>query len=122
MSQTTVRPEARASRPAASHLTLTRRGRFVFIGLPVLLSAAAILAAVLILFSNGTAHAEAEPVSQVTEQVVVAEGDTLWSIADRVDPAPDHRDTVTIIAELNDLGAGPLTPGQRLVVPVISEG
>lgn len=50
--------------------------------------------------------------------VVVREGDSVWGIASRLDV--DDADTAAIsrwIAAHNDLGSGPLQPGQTLVVP-----
>ncbi|MCP3425252.1 LysM peptidoglycan-binding domain-containing protein [Rothia sp. AR01] len=124
MSQTLARTGAMVpgSPDGAPRLTLTRRGRFVFIGLPVLLTATAVLAALLVFLASGTANATSEPTAQVTEQIVVSDGDTLWAIAGEVDPGADPRETVALIGELNELPGGSLEPGQRLVVPVISEG
>jgi hypothetical protein len=48
---------------------------------------------------------------------VVAPGDTLWSIAGRLQPARDPRDVVFEIAEANDVDPGSLVPGQELVIP-----
>jgi Tfp pilus assembly protein FimV len=50
--------------------------------------------------------------------VVVRAGDTLWSIARRVRPDADPRDTVEAIVETNPVDAGSLVPGQSLAVPL----
>ena len=49
--------------------------------------------------------------------VVVRPGDTLWDIAARTSPASDPRAVVDGIAGANEIDAGALVPGQRLVVP-----
>ena len=99
-------------------MRLTRRGRFVFLGLPVLVGAAALLAAGLLLTLTPQARAGGaeEPQSQ-TRTVVVAQGDTLWSIAQEADPESDPRAAVERIAQLNELGDSAVRPGQRIVVP-----
>jgi len=48
---------------------------------------------------------------------VVREGDTLWSIAERVAPDADPRPVVDALAAVNGVDAGNLVPGQLLVVP-----
>jgi nucleoid-associated protein YgaU len=49
--------------------------------------------------------------------VVVRPGDSLWAIARRIEPQADPRPLVDAIAVANDVDAGSLVPGQRLVVP-----
>jgi LysM repeat protein len=48
---------------------------------------------------------------------VVRPGETLWSIAVRLEPERDPRETVHAIAAANDVDPGKLVPGERLVVP-----
>jgi len=55
------------------------------------------------------------PLAQRT--VVVQAGDTLWSIAQRVRPGADPRETVAWIQDANDVDAGGLQVGRSLVVP-----
>jgi Tfp pilus assembly protein FimV len=55
------------------------------------------------------------PAPRVT--YVVAPGDTLWSIAQRVAPGQDPRPVVDGLIEANDLGGG-LQAGQELSIPV----
>ncbi|MGO4453977.1 LysM peptidoglycan-binding domain-containing protein [Arthrobacter sp. RAF14] len=101
----------------APRMRLTRRGRFVFFGLP-----AALLLAAIITFALGTLltpaiASDAHSVSSVTQTVVVQPGDTVWDIAQRVAPGRDTREVVGEIARLNDMKASELVAGQELFVP-----
>jgi len=51
-----------------------------------------------------------------TAEVVVAPGDTLWSIARSIQPAGDLRDLVGALQAANG-GSASLQPGDRLTVP-----
>ena len=56
---------------------------------------------------------------QVPEEVVVVQqGDTLWSIAQRVRPSDDPREVASEIAAVNRVQPGALTVGAPLVVPL----
>jgi nucleoid-associated protein YgaU len=63
----------------------------------------------------GTAPAVARAIPIGQRLVVVQPGDTMWSIARRVDPTGDPRATVDRLIEAN--GTVALQPGQRLVLP-----
>jgi nucleoid-associated protein YgaU len=109
-----VRPVgARVVRPAGGGLRLTRRGRLVA-------AAAILLIAVLTLIgvaSRVGPLTDTAPVpASAPAQVVVAPGDTLWSIAERVAPQRDPRTVVTRIRELNGLGSGDVHAGQTLLL------
>jgi Tfp pilus assembly protein FimV len=65
---------------------------------------------------RGQAPDVAPPVP--VERVVVRDGDTLWSIAQRVRPDADPRETVAEIVRSNGVDAGGLVPGQSLAVPL----
>lgn len=58
---------------------------------------------------------ELESVSRTS--YVVREGDTLWSIAKRLDPGEDPRPLVDAISAANRVQAGALVPGQTLLIP-----
>lgn len=111
---------------ADSHrVALTRRGRFVLLGLPALLSAALLLLAIGAfaagsLASPAQASVAHEPIDMAdyAVSVTVLQGDSLWSIASAADPSRDIRDVVGDIVALNDLGSGIVQAGQRLYVPV----
>lgn len=49
--------------------------------------------------------------------VTVTPGDTLWSIAERVDPRDDPRDVVDTIVRVNALPDVTIVPGQQISVP-----
>lgn len=49
--------------------------------------------------------------------ITVATGDTLWSLAEEVDPQSDPRDLIAAIMTLNDLDSPTIVPGQVLVLP-----
>ena len=99
-------------------LRLTRRGRIVLIGIPLVLLAALLLS--LAGFFNSPAKAsdsdaELQTTSAVT--VTVQPGQSLWGIAAAVVPDRDARDVVADIVQLNNLSAGAVFPGQQLFVP-----
>jgi nucleoid-associated protein YgaU len=60
---------------------------------------------------------EPVPVPVSSSSYVVREGDTLWSIAERVSPGADPRPVVDAIASVNGVDPGRLVPGQTLVLP-----
>jgi nucleoid-associated protein YgaU len=100
-----------AARPASSPVRLTSRGRAVVIGLLLNLLVVGLAAAFL---AGGSAPAD-RPAATAT--VVVEAGDTLWSIAKRVDPTGDPQRTVAELRELNGLQASTIEVGQQLVLP-----
>jgi LysM repeat protein len=104
---------ARVVRPAGGGLRLTRRGR-------LLAAAAMLLIAVLTLIgvaSRVGPLTDASPVpASAPAQVVVAPGETLWSIAERVAPQGDPRTVVTQLRKLNNLPTADVHPGQTLLL------
>ena len=90
-------------------LHLTRRGRTVLV-LILLLTA----------FSLRQAHSDAattrDPV-RIATQTTVHQGDTLWSVAQRVAPDRDPREIVFQLRRLNGLSGATLLVGQQLLVP-----
>lgn len=114
---------ARRSLPVASvegsSGGLTRRGRFVFRGLPLLVLTALVVFATLgLLLPDAAQGAGEESGGSGSTLVRVYQGDSLWSIAQKTAPQADTRDVVHAIMELNDLDGGKLVPGQELRVPV----
>lgn len=109
-----------SSHVGQTSLHLTQRGRFIFLGIPVLLAAVAVLAAVLFFATAALNNAQAagEPAEGVAAvQVTVSAGDTLWSVASDATTGGNVRQTMAQIAELNDLDTAELQPGDVLHVP-----
>jgi hypothetical protein len=107
---------AREPRPT---VRLTQRGKRVVMALTVV----CVLVVIALAWLAGAASARAAVIgaagsrARVSPVVVVQPGDTLWSIAQRSDPAADPRAAVQEIVSLNDLHGVALQPGQRLRVP-----
>lgn len=85
-------------------------------GLP-LLTLAALIVLGAISFFGPAASASVENASVSRTVVVVKHGETLWDIAQAVDPHGDTRDTVVRIMELNSLTSTSVDSGQRLEIP-----
>ena len=111
-------PSGRAEQAKQAPLRLTRRGRFVFIGVPLILLAA------LVLSFSGFLNAPAKAADSAAElsltptvSVTVQPGESLWAIAEAVAPERDPRDVVADIIQLNNLDAARVVPGQALFIP-----
>lgn len=109
-----------ASMNSDASVTLTRRGRLVLLGLPVLLAAAVVLAGLLLastsLFNQAEASTSEQPGVSAVE-VAVGPGDTLWSLAQDAPTDGDVREVMAGIAEINNLESSQLQPGDVLHVP-----
>lgn len=101
----------------STRLRLTVRGRRALAFLAALPAVVALSIAVV---SGGGALASGESSAPAGtfEQVTVAPGDTLWSIAEAVAPTADPRDVVDGIVRLNVLSSGQIEAGQSLSIPV----
>jgi hypothetical protein len=107
-----------AGRPKQAPLRLTRRGRFVFFGVPLILLTALILSFSGFLNAPAKAADSADQLSLTpTVTVTVQPGESLWAIAGSVAPDRDPRDVVADIVQLNNLDAARVMPGQQLFVP-----
>ena len=82
-----------------------------------LLTLAALIVLGAISFLSPAASASVENASVTRTIVVVKHGETLWDIAQTVDPQGDTRDTVVRIMELNSLTSTSVDAGQRLEIP-----
>jgi LysM domain len=101
----------RVVRPAPGHLRLTRRGRLVTAAMTLLIAVLTLVGVV----SRAPALRETAPVpASAPAQVVVAPGETLWSMAERVAPDRDPRTVVAGIRRLNDLPTADVRAGQTL--------
>ncbi len=101
---------------AVSPIKLTRRGRLLL----TTLSFGLMLAISLIsLFGIATTSARAtnETSNSGTTQIVVAPGETLWTIAARVNPEIDPRAVIEDIKALNVINGSEVYAGQVLLVP-----
>ncbi|HET8795988.1 MAG TPA: LysM peptidoglycan-binding domain-containing protein [Arthrobacter sp.] len=100
-----------------SPLQLTRRGRLLFLGLPLMLLAAS-LVTMLGLF-NSPATASTENASDTTSNITysVRPGDTVWNVAEVIADGRDTRDVVQSIMDLNDLDTSVIQVGQQLILP-----
>jgi len=110
--------ESRTRKESMPPLRLTRRGKVVLIGIPLVLVAA------LLLFLAGFLTAPAKAADNTSDlaltptvSVTVQSGQSLWAIAGTVAPERDTRDVVADIVQLNNLSSGVVVPGQQLFVP-----
>lgn len=112
------RADNRGGKNANSSLRLTRRGRIVLFGLPMMVLAAVLLT-VLGFFNSPATAADTHEALATTETVTytVAPGDTVWKIADVMAGDDDPRDLVQGIMELNGLESSTIHVGQQLHVP-----
>jgi hypothetical protein len=112
-------PQVHSRKEPLPPLRLTRRGRVVLIGIPLILLVALLF--LLAGFLNAPAKA-ADSASDLaltrTVSVTVQSGESLWGIAAEVAPERDPRDVIADIVQLNNLNAGTVLPGQQLFVPV----
>jgi hypothetical protein len=101
----------------SSHsIRLTRRGRIVFGAL-----GASVLTAVLL--AGGFSVTNSAVASQSQSQtefgyVLPAYGDSLWSIAEQLDPSADPRDLVYEIHQLNNLSGSDVDVNEPVAVPL----
>ena len=103
--------DQRAQREAG-RMRLTRRGRIL-----VRVLAIALVVAVFLLVAPGLARGDGPDRAEPVVAYVVEDGDTLWSIAQRVAPGQDPRPVVDGLIEVNDVRDG-LQVGQELAIPV----
>lgn len=109
---------AKKARSAQPPLRLTRRGRIVLVGLPLILLAAVLITLAGFLNSPAKAAESASELSVTpTVSVTVQPGESLWGIAGSVAPERDPRDVVADIVQLNNLDGGSVMPGQQIFVP-----
>ena len=100
--------------PAA--FRLTRRGRLVLVTLVVALAFAVISPGQAALSPRAQAGAESSS-SDASRTWVVQPDETLWSIAEQIDPDADPRETVARIVSMNDLPDSAVLVGQEIHVP-----
>jgi len=99
----------------SGRILLNRRGRLA--RTLVVLSLAIVAASI----AGGQAGAETAKVAATSSHfitVTVAPGDTVWSLANRVTTDGNASDLVASIIEINSLGSGDLTAGQKIRIPL----
>lgn len=99
-----------------TRLHLTRRGRVVF----TTLAALPLIAGALVFALNGGMAAANNGASVETpfEYVTIEAGQSLWQLAESVDPTADPRELIAEIVNLNQLPSEDVQPGQRLALPL----
>lgn len=104
------------SRPRATRLRLTVRGRRLLAAIAAL---PAVIALSLAVVSGGSALAslDAGGSTESFATVTVTAGQSLWSIAEQVAPGADPRDVVDAIVRLNALESVTVSAGQQLAIP-----
>lgn len=115
---TRILPTSARSIARVPKLNLTRRGRFIFIGLPLMTGAAALMVVAVIFLLPTTVQANSDPVSEpVTHTVSVQADQSLWEIAYAADPQRDTREVMDDIVGLNGLTSSEISAGQLLEIP-----
>lgn len=112
-----ARPVPRTRVTRESGVRLTGRGRLMLV---LALVALAFLALTAGQAALGVFQAEAGPGVSSTDAArtwVVQPGETLWSIAEQLDPNTDPRETVARIEAMNDLAGSGVLAGQEIFVP-----
>jgi len=105
-----------ASRSASSELRLTPRGR-AFTRLAVVASLSILLLSGFSLLSGANAGSESMAATSPYMKITVKPGETLWSIAAKVDPAADRRDLVEELISINHLSSPTVEAGEKIFVP-----
>jgi hypothetical protein len=93
---------------------LTRRGRLVLVLTVMVL---AVLAGVTLGHGSSLAASPRPSTHAARHTVIVAPGQTLWSVASRVAPHQDPRLVVADIESMNHLATATVEAGEQLVVP-----
>lgn len=101
--------------PHATRLHLTRRGAAALRVGGVALAAGLMLGLVNPSLWAGSPGSAASVPARAT--YVVAPGETLWGLAERYAGQQDPRNYIYDVEKLNNLGAAPIYPGERLVLP-----
>ncbi len=81
------------------------------------MAALVLAAAAVVVAPQAFAHESSAP--PASDTYVVAEGETIWSIAESITPADhDVRDTVDVVMSMNLLDSASIRPGDQLVIPI----
>ena len=101
--------------PASTRLRLTRRGRAVFASLAI----APVLVGALAFGLNAAPAAAGDATIPATalDTVTIADGQSLWSVAEAIAPGLDPRDVISDIVKLNGLDSANVPAGITIAVP-----
>ncbi len=114
-----VRAARRGARPEVIRTArLTRRGRILVKGVLGSALAAVVAATAVRIATAATSEPTRLDAPPATVTVVVQPGDTLWSIASRLNTPEDPREIVSEIKEVNQLASSRIMPGDVLIVPL----
>jgi LysM repeat protein len=102
------------NRARSEQVRLTPRGRFLA-RIAVIASLSILLLSLLSMFTG--ASAGSNPSTVEYEQIIVAPGQTLWSIAANLEIKGDRREIVDEIMSLNNLSNPELSAGQKIYLP-----
>lgn len=97
---------------------LTRRGRILVKGIMGSALAAVVAATAVRIATAATSEPTRLYGAPATVTVVVQPGDSLWSIASRLNTPEDPREIVSEIKEVNQLASSRIMPGDVLIVPL----
>jgi LysM repeat protein len=86
----------------------------------LLLLTAGILLAAISVGRAGSQAATATETGPSLQQTTVQQGDTLWTVAQRIAPDNDPRDVIAQLRRINHLQSSSLRVGQQLLLPVPS--
>ncbi|MEY4163467.1 MAG: hypothetical protein RLZZ79_419 [Actinomycetota bacterium] len=116
MSTIAIHPSLAPERTSNSQARLTPRGRLVA-RLGVVTSLSILLLAGASLVTGATAGSSDSVSTTPYMKITVKPGETLWSIAAKIDPTGDRRDIVEELISINHLKQGDLVAGQRIYIP-----
>jgi hypothetical protein len=108
--------------PHTQQVQLTRRGRLLLIGLPLILSAAALLTLIGFFTAPAMASTGDSLGAGQTITVTVGSGQTLWEVASDIAPERNPHDVIAEISQLNNLSGSIVQAGQQLHVPLNGSG
>lgn len=111
-----LREDAQTQRvnPQSSRLKITARGQAVLVGLVTI-----VIAIIVGMFTFGVTGANASTTSGANDftYVSIQSGQSLWQLAEQLDPQADPRDLIAEIVQLNALPSSSVEVGQRIALP-----
>lgn len=116
LSAAVVRSNPTRPSVSRSRLRLTRRGRVV---LAAIVALPLVVIALWFGLNSGVAGAASQSSAGTVaiQHVTVAQGESLWQVAETIAPHEDPRDVISAIVDFNGLQSSVVMPGQSLAVP-----